>query len=138
MPYIIDDLSDKFGVLIMDKLPGKTIRRLLVEHFFSPVFQNKALAQKYDMENMSDRELIRLIEKIASTVEKDKLNPALYICREYIEDLENEYTTYKEKNKNKYMDRNRFFMKTLRNDIRDRDVMKKNDLEALALLLGDK
>jgi serine/threonine-protein kinase RIO1 len=29
-------------------------------------------------------------------------------------------------------------MKTLRNDIRDRDVMKKNDLEALALLLGDK
>jgi len=138
MPHIIDDLSDKFGILIMDKLPGKTVRRLLIEHFFSPVFQNKALAQEYDMENMSDREVIRLIEKIASTVEKDKLNPASYIYHEYIEELENEYNEYKEKDKNTYMDKNGFFMKSLRKDIRERDVMKESDLEGLALLLGDK
>ncbi|MEI6671946.1 MAG: hypothetical protein WCL02_00855 [bacterium] len=66
MPHIVDDISDKFSLLIMDKLPGKTIWRLLIEHFFSPIFK------KYNLDDTSDGDVRVMIENISEQIENQQ------------------------------------------------------------------
>jgi hypothetical protein len=132
MPHIVDDLSDKFSILIMDKLPWKTVWRLLIEHFFSPIFQ------KYDLEDTPDGDVRILIDNISEKVENQQWDPSAYINGWYNDDLEIEYNKHKEQKKILYTNKNSFFTYRLMEDAKYRNIERKQDLDAINLLLEGK
>ena len=130
LPHIIDDLSEKFNILIMDKLPGKSIWRLLVEHFFSPVFYGNKYAEK------SDSDINSMIERLSEKIESNQWNPSEYINPWYIRDLWKEYTTHI-KNKNAlYRKKNVFFTYRLMEDAKLWDIEREDDVDAIDVLLN--
>jgi hypothetical protein len=63
IPQINSLSSQDDAIIVMDRLPWKSVKRILLEYFFRPLFDNKKYMDRFELNNVSnDMEIIHVLQ----------------------------------------------------------------------------